>query len=68
VDLLRDAIDESGLSIYALAKDAQVDQSTLNKFARGERDDLTLSVAERLFEVLGLEVVSKARPRGHERS
>ena len=62
-DQLRAAIRESGLSIYALARDAEVDQSTLNKFATGARDNLRLDVADRLFRVLGLKVV-KHRRRG----
>lgn len=61
-DQIRHAARESGLSVYALAKSAHVDQSTLNKFLTGSRDNLTLEVADRLFRVLGLKVVS-GRPR-----
>lgn len=63
VRVIREAVEESGLSVYALAKEAQVDQSTLNKVMRGERNDMTLSVAEKLFEALGIEVVPKRRPK-----
>ena len=68
-DQIREAARDSGFSVYRLAKDAQVDQSTLNKFLTGGRDNLTLEVADRLFRVLGLRVTrqtrrpSKARPR-----
>ena len=31
-DHIREAARESGLSVYRLAKEAEVDQSTLNKF------------------------------------
>jgi plasmid maintenance system antidote protein VapI len=60
-DQIRRAARESGLSVYRLAKDAEVDQGTLNKFLAGIRPNLTLDVADRLFRVLGLRV---ARKRG----
>ncbi len=63
-DHIRQAARESGLSVYRLAKDADVDQSTLNKFLTGSRDNLTLEIADRLFRVLGLRVVPK---RTHKR-
>jgi plasmid maintenance system antidote protein VapI len=59
-DHIREAARESGLSVYRLAKDAGVDQSTLNKFLIGARDNLTLEVADRLFRVLGLHI---SRPK-----
>src|SRR3954467_5311650 len=62
-DHIRQAARESGLSVYPPAKDAQVDQSTLNKFLTGDRDNLTLEVADRLFRVLGLRV-TRPRRRG----
>src|SRR4051794_41964529 len=67
-DHIRQAARESGLSVYRLAKDAEVDQSTLNKFLTGGRDNLTLEVADRLFRVLGLRV-TRPRPkrRGSEK-
>jgi plasmid maintenance system antidote protein VapI len=58
-DHIRRAARESGLSVYRLAKDAEVDQATLNKFMNGTRDNLTLEVADRLFQALGLRVVQK---------
>lgn len=60
-DLLREAARDSGLSVYRLAKEAEVDQSTLNKFLAGGRDNLRLDVADRLFRVLGLRVVRSRR-------
>jgi plasmid maintenance system antidote protein VapI len=62
-DLLREAARDSGLSVYRLAKEAEVDQSTLNKFLNGGRDNLTLGVADRLFRVLGLRVTRTRRGR-----
>lgn len=62
-DHIREAARDSGLSVYRLAKEAGVDQSTLNKFLSGGRDNLTLEIADRLFRVLGLRVTrSKRRP------
>ena len=57
---LRKAADRSGLSVYRIAKEAGVDQSTLNKFLKGDRDNLRLDVADRLFRFFGLRVVSQA--------
>ena len=66
-DHIRQAAKASGLSVYRLAKDASVDQGTLNKFLAGIRPNLTLEVADRLFRVLGLRVVPrrtrKPKPR-----
>jgi plasmid maintenance system antidote protein VapI len=64
-DHIREAARDSGLSVYRLAKEAGVDQSTLNKFLSGGRDNLTLGVADRLFRVLGLRVT---RPRPKRRA
>jgi transcriptional regulator with XRE-family HTH domain len=54
---IREAVKESGLSVYELAKMADVDQSNLNRFLNGTRENLTLQVVERLFSVLGLTLV-----------
>jgi plasmid maintenance system antidote protein VapI len=62
--LLRQAANDSGLSVYRIAKDASVDQSTLNKFLKGQRDNLTLDVADRLFDYFKIRVVlPKAKRR-----
>lgn len=60
--ILRDVAERSGLSVYQIAKESGVDQSTLNKFINGDRDNLRLDVADRLFKYFGLRVVSQ--PRG----
>ncbi len=46
---LRRAAAASGLSVYRIAKETGVDQSTLNKFLTGTRENLRLDVADRLF-------------------
>ena len=48
-DHLRRAATESGLSVYRIARETSVDQSTLNKFVTGARSNLRLDVADRLF-------------------
>jgi plasmid maintenance system antidote protein VapI len=66
-DHIREAARESGLSVYRLARDADVDQSTLNKFLTGSRNNLTLEIADRLFRVLGLRVTRRGKrpsPKG----
>ena len=60
-DHIRDAARESGLSVYRLAIDADVDQSTLNKFLNGDRTNLRLDIADRLFRVLNLRVTRDRR-------
>lgn len=60
-DLIRQAARESGLSVYQLAIEADVDQSTLNKFVNHERLNLRLDVAERLCRVLEIRFVRRKR-------
>ncbi len=52
--ILRDAARRSRLSVYQIAKESGVDQSTLNKFMNGDRNNLRLDVADRLFKFFGL--------------
>jgi transcriptional regulator with XRE-family HTH domain len=54
--ILRETARRSGLSVYQIAKKAGVDQSTLNKFLNGDRDNLRLDVTDRLFKFFGLRV------------
>ena len=59
---IRAAADTSGLSVYRIAQETGLDQSALNRFLNGTRDNLRLDVADRLFRFFGLEVVQR-RPR-----
>lgn len=59
--ILREAVSQSGLSVNQIAKRSGVDQSTLNKFLNGKRDNLRLDVAERLFRHFNLRVVQNRR-------
>lgn len=52
---LRRAVLESGLSRYQIAKISGVSEAQLSFFVNGKRS-LTLPVAARLAEVLGLEL------------
>ena len=63
--IIRDAAERSGQSVYRIAKKSGVDQSTLNKFLNGDRDNLRLDVADRLFNYFGLRVTSDRR--GHRK-
>ena len=65
-DHLRRAAKASGLSVYHIAKHSGVDQSALNRFLNGTRDNIRLDVADRLFEYLGLQIVS-CRQRRHKK-
>ena len=56
--MLRDAIQESGLSFYRIEKETGVDNALLSRFMRGERG-VTLPTAERIAKVVGLELKRK---------
>lgn len=52
---LREAIRNSGKSVYQIAKAANVSQVVVSRFISGERD-IRMQTADRLAEVLGLEI------------
>lgn len=59
---IRRAAAASGLSVYRIAKETGVDQSTLNKFLNGFRRNIRLDVADRLFAWFFYPPRRKARP------
>lgn len=59
-DLMRRAIRESRLSIYALAKQANVGVAPIQRFVSGDHG-ITLTTAEKLAAVLGVELRIKQR-------
>ena len=59
---LREAMDKSGRSRYALSKETGIDGSTLHRFYYG-LGNLSADGIDRLAEALGLELVPKRRPR-----
>ncbi len=61
-DQLRQAVADSGLSLYRIAKDSGVAYPVLYRFARGERD-LTLETASRLADFLGMRLTRPRRPK-----
>jgi transcriptional regulator with XRE-family HTH domain len=61
IAILKCAVEESGLSMYELARKSGVSQSQLSRFMRGERA-LSLESASKLFEPLGLKVVREPPP------
>jgi predicted transcriptional regulator len=55
---IRAAIKADNRTIYALALESGTSRKQLGLFMRGE-SDMTLTIAARLCEVLGLELVEK---------
>lgn len=57
-DQLKAIIDDSGLSWYAIAKGAGIDQSAMQRFMHGERD-LRLSSVDKLAEFFNLHLAKR---------
>ncbi len=57
-DRLKQFIDESGLTTYALSKQSGVNIDSLYRFRAGERD-LTFQAASKVAEALGLELIRR---------
>lgn len=62
-DAVRDAIDKSGETRYAIAKATGIDESALAKFYNGKRG-ITTATLDRLGEYLGLRIVMDREPKG----
>lgn len=60
---IRKAARKQQLSVYRIAKDTGLNQSSMNQFFRGDRDELRLSTVEILLDYLGLEVRTKKPKR-----
>ena len=60
---LRNVVKQRQLSVYQIAKDTGLNQSGLNQFFNGTKDDLRLSTIQVLFDYLGLEVRQKKEKR-----
>jgi plasmid maintenance system antidote protein VapI len=54
---LREAIDKSGLSLYAIAKATKTPYAAIHGFAHGQRG-MTLAVANRLVELFGMKLTN----------
>ena len=57
-DVLKQAIQESGLTLYRIAKDTGILDTSLLRFMRGETS-LRLDKADVLADYLGLELVKQ---------
>jgi len=61
-ETLRQTIEKSGASLYAVAKGSGVDYGTLHRFVNKGRN-LQLNVVQRLCDYFGLELVNKRGKR-----
>lgn len=61
-DELRQAVERSGLSRYAIWQAVGIDQGSMSKFMAGERG-LTLESIDKLAELLGLHIVAESERR-----
>lgn len=60
-DQLRQAIDDSGVSRYRIAKSTGISESTLSKFYLGQRG-LSMEALNALGEFLQLKITSGRKP------
>jgi len=60
-DQVRDAVENSGMSRYAICKAIGLNQGTLSRFMRGR--GLSLDTLDQMAELLGLEVTVKRTKR-----
>jgi cyanate lyase len=60
-DQLRQAIDDSGLSRYRIAKETGINEAALSKFYLGQRG-LSTSALNALGECLELTILSRRKP------
>ena len=60
-DQLRQAIDDSGLTRYQIAKKTGIDQSALAKFYNGHRG-LSMDALDTLGEYLDLKIILSGKP------
>jgi ribosome-binding protein aMBF1 (putative translation factor) len=60
---IRDAIEHSGMSRYAICKAIEMDQGAMSRFMSGERG-LSLEMVDKIGELLGLRIVArKSKPK-----
>lgn len=60
---LRDAIEATDVTLYRIAKDAEVDWGTLKRFVDGTRPNIRIDTVDKLCECLGLELRSRKKAR-----
>ncbi len=59
---MRQAIDDSGLTRYRIAKATGIDESAIGKFYNGQRG-LSTDALDRIGEYLGLRIVTVRKPK-----
>ncbi len=59
-DQIRKAVEQSGMTRYAIFKATGIDQATLSKFVHGQVG-LSMDTLDILADILGLEVVARRR-------
>ena len=64
---LKAAVEDSGLSLFAISKRAGLNHSILERFVKGQRD-LKLASADKLAAALGLRLVEPVRQARRPRS
>ena len=62
-DQIRKAVDDSGLSRYAICKRLGIDQSPFSRFMRGKAG-LKLSTLDRLAKEIGFEIKITRKEKG----
>lgn len=55
---VREAVNRSGLSLYAIAKSAEIEYGTLHRFVHADAD-VRVSSIDALAKTLGLELVQR---------
>ncbi len=66
-DQLRAAIEARNVTLYRIAKDAEVDWGTLQRFVDGTRPNIRIDTVDKLCEQLGLELQAKKKPKKKSR-
>ncbi len=61
-DQLRNAIRQSGLSCYRIAKETGIQQAQLSRFMSGERG-LSIEGIEAICDLIGLQLVMRDKPK-----
>ena len=65
-DQIRDAVNASGISRYAICKAMGFSQAAMSRFMSGQAG-VSLEVLDKLAEVIGLEVTTKPTPEPKEK-
>ena len=64
IQTMQRAIRSDSRSLYQLAQSSGLPYATVNRFARGERTEITITTAARLCGVLGLELCPRGDRKG----